>query len=96
MTGAEMKDIRHEITDAVAEAAGGRISLQNMAKLCGLKDPQRNGKDTWLKWENGDGPSGPVATLLALMADGLSDDSPEVRKFMLGMILDMLEGEAFG
>ncbi len=70
MTGAEMKDIRHGLSEAI----GRRLSLADMAKLCGLKDPEGNGRDTYRKWEDGDGPSGPVAMLLSLYAAGIDVD----------------------
>jgi hypothetical protein len=36
-----------------------------MAKLCGLAPG--NGADTMRKWEDGEGPSGPVAVLLSIL-----------------------------
>ena len=59
MTGHELKAMRHVIGAAVG---GSRLSLAQMAKLCGLAPA--NGADTIRKWEQGDGPSGPVAALL--------------------------------
>jgi hypothetical protein len=74
MTGPEMKDIRF----AIGEAIGRRLSLSDMAKLVGLKDyglkpngKHGNGQETYRRWEEGDGPSGPVAVLLELMARGV-------------------------
>ena len=64
MTGPELKQLRHDLGDAI----GQRLSTADMARICGLKDPERNGKDTWRKWEEGEGPSGPVAVLLTLYA----------------------------
>lgn len=64
MTGAELKQLRHDLSDAI----GRRLSTVDMARICGLKDPERNGKDTYRKWEDGDGPSGPVAALMSLLA----------------------------
>jgi DNA-binding transcriptional regulator YiaG len=74
MTGEELKAARIMIGDAV----GDRLSLSDMAKLCGLSDPAGNGKDTVRKWETGDGPSGPVAAYLTLLAYGLKDGSDSV------------------
>jgi hypothetical protein len=70
MTGPEMKSIRHGLSEAI----GRRLSLADMAKLCGLKDPGGNGRDTYRKWEDGEGPSGPVAILLSLYAEALPSD----------------------
>ena len=59
-------------------AIGQNISFADMAKLCGLKDLERNGADTIGKWEAGDGPSGPVAALLSIFAYALIDrDIPD-------------------
>lgn len=79
MTGAEMKDIRHGLSEAV----GRRLSLADMAKLVGLKDPDGNGRETYRKWEDGDGPSGPVAVLLSLLFEGVGSTtlSDEVEHF---------------
>jgi hypothetical protein len=63
MTGAEMKDIRHGLSEAI----GRRLSLADMAKLCGLKDPGGNGRKIHREWEEGEGPSGPVAVFLSLL-----------------------------
>jgi hypothetical protein len=83
MTGDQMKAIRH----ALGEAIGWRLSLADMAKLCGLKDPEGNGRETYRKWEEGEGPSGPVAMLLELYVD-----LPCVE--MLDIIRERLEGES--
>jgi hypothetical protein len=64
VTGPELKQLRADLGDAI----GRRLSLSDMARLCGLSDPERNGKDTMRKWEDGAGPSGPVATLLSVLA----------------------------
>ena len=61
MTGSELKDLRHSLGDAI----GRRLSLADMAKLCGLAPA--NGADTWRKWEDGAGPSGPVAALMSIL-----------------------------
>lgn len=66
MTGEEMKRLRREIGMAVI---GERLTLSQMAKLCGLQDPVENGADTIRKWERSEaGPSGPVAALLETFA----------------------------
>ncbi|WNV10721.1 hypothetical protein [Tardiphaga sp. 709] len=61
MTGDELKQLREDLGLAV----GRRLSLDDMAKLCGLASA--NGADTIRKWEDGDGPSGPVTALLSLL-----------------------------
>lgn len=86
MTGAELKHARISLSKALDE----RLSIADMAMLCGLADPTGNGKDTMRKWEQGDGPSGPVATLLSLLVDGLSLDDSEVQVFFLEYIRDRL------
>jgi len=72
-----MKDVRHALSDAI----GRKLTLSEMAKLCGLKDWARrpdgrpgNGRETYREWEDGDGPPGPVAMLLALYAAGLREN----------------------
>jgi hypothetical protein len=49
MTGPELKQLRHDIGDAI----GRRLSLADMAKISGLAPV--NGADTWRKWEDGAG-----------------------------------------
>lgn len=61
MTGAELKQLRADL----GEAVGQRLSVGDMAKLCGLASA--NGGDTIRKWEDGAGPSGPVALHLSLL-----------------------------
>ena len=61
MTGPELKQLRADLGGAI----GRRLSVNDMAKLCGLAP--KNGGDTWRKWEEGDGPSGPVAALLSIL-----------------------------
>jgi hypothetical protein len=74
VTRSEMKSIRHGLSEAI----GRRLSLADMAKLCGLKDPGGSGRLTYREWEEGNGPSGPVAVLLSLYLAGLNyDDSCE-------------------
>ena len=61
MTGAELKQMREDLGVAV----GRRLTVADMAQVCGLAP--KNGPDTWRKWEEGDGPSGPVASFLSLL-----------------------------
>ncbi|MBR0693627.1 hypothetical protein [Bradyrhizobium lablabi] len=68
MTGEELKQLRHDL----GEAIGRRLSVADMAKIVGLAP--RNGADTWRKWEEGDGPSGPVAVLMSLIMAGIDRD----------------------
>lgn len=78
MTGDELKDIRHDL----GEAIGKRLSWSDMARICGLADPDRNGKDTMRKWGDGAGPSGPVAVLVSIIAAAYADDcDPAVSEF---------------
>ena len=81
-----MKDIRH----GLSEALGRRLSLADMAKLCGLKDPEGNGRKTYKKWEDGDGPSGPVAVVLSLYKAGVNPRGT-AGVFMIDYILDHLD-----
>lgn len=62
MTGAELKQLRADLGNAI----GRRLSLADMARLCGLAPA--NDADTIRKWEDGAGPSGPVAELLSILA----------------------------
>lgn len=79
MTGPELKQLREDI----GEALGRRMTIADMARICGLKDPERNGKDTVRKWEDGEGPSGPVAALLSIIEEGYFDDrDPAVGEFL--------------
>jgi hypothetical protein len=88
MTGAEMKHIRHGLSEAI----GRRLSLADMAKLCGLKDPEGNGRQTWRKWEEGEGPSGPVAVLLSIYAYAIDNfDMPSELVNMRAEILRRLD-----
>ena len=61
MTGAELKQLRADLGDAI----GRRLSLADMAKLCGLAAD--DGANTMRKWEV-TGPSKPVAEQLRLLA----------------------------
>jgi hypothetical protein len=69
MTGAQLKQLR----DDLGEAIGRPLSVNDMARLCGL--PPESGGGTILEWENGYGPIGPVVALLSLLAVG-SDRYP--------------------
>jgi hypothetical protein len=101
MTGAEMKDIRY----ALSEAIGRQLTLSDMAKLCGLKDWARhpdgrpgNGHKRYRQWEEDAEPiPGPAAALLSLYLAGLNyDDSCEYVEdpatFMLNDIRRRLYG----
>jgi hypothetical protein len=81
MTGDELKQLRADL----GEAIGRRLSDSDMAALIGLADPKRNGKDTYRKWEDGAGPSGPVTTLLSLFRLACNSELPSP---------DMLRGAA--
>ncbi len=75
MTGADLKRLRNEIGDKVL---GRRLSLAETAKLCGLAPA--NGADTIRKWEDGDGPSGPVANLLEMYAVVIDRDASKAMR----------------
>ncbi|WKA29302.1 hypothetical protein [Bradyrhizobium roseum] len=61
MTGAELKKLREHL----GEAIGQKLSVADMAKLCGLEGP--DGADTIRKWEV-TGPAGPVAEFLRILS----------------------------
>lgn len=61
MTGPELKQLRQDL----GEAIGRRLSTADMARICGLA--AASGADTWRKWEDGAGPSGPVAAQMHLL-----------------------------
>jgi hypothetical protein len=85
MTGPELKQIREDLGDAV----GRRLSLADMAHLCGLTPT--NGKDTYRKWEEGPGPSGPVAAFLSVLAYALEGrDIPSELVTAGGAVLEEL------
>jgi hypothetical protein len=69
MTGDQLKKLRKDLGDAI----GRPLSVNDVAKLCGL--PPESGGGTILEWEHGDGPIGPVAALLSMLAVG-SDNYP--------------------
>lgn len=70
MTGPELNQLRADLGDAI----GRRLSFGDMAKLCGLAPG--SGADTIRKWEDGAGPSGPVAVLLELLACASKNYAP--------------------
>jgi hypothetical protein len=85
MTGPELKDLREDLGTAI----GRRLSVADMARICGLAP--KNGADTWRKWEDGDGPSGPVSAICAILAYAI-EATPiprELRDAAMGL------GEAF-
>ena len=57
-----------------------------MANLCGLLDQGRNGKDTIRKWEDGDGPTGPVSAMVRLILEGVTHTNPDVRGFFINYV----------
>ena len=61
MTGAQLKQLRKDLSDAI----GRPLSAADMAKLCGLAPG--NGADTIRRWEVS-GPSGPADKLLCILA----------------------------
>jgi hypothetical protein len=84
-----MKAIRHGLSEAI----GRRLSLADMARLVGLAP--LNGAWTYRKWEEGDGPSGPVALLLKIYASAVpagsdSEEDAYFRVVMLAIIMDRL------
>ena len=72
MTGAELKQLRKDL----GEAIGRELSAADMAKLCGLP---AGGADTIRRWEV-TGPSGPVAERLRVLAMA-SDRYPILEMF---------------
>jgi hypothetical protein len=79
MTGAELKQLREDLGAAI----GRRLSVADMVKIVGLAPA--NGADTWRKWEDGAGPSGPVATLMSILRLASNSERPSP---------DMLRGAA--
>jgi DNA-binding transcriptional regulator YiaG len=61
VTGPELKKLREDL----AEAIGQKLTVADMAKLCGL--PDADGANTIRKWEV-TGPNGPVSELLRILA----------------------------
>jgi len=64
VTGPELKQLREDL----GEAIGHRLTVGDMAKICGL--PPKTGADTITEWEAGPGPDGPVMALLSFLAVG--------------------------
>ena len=73
MTGSELKQLRHDLGDAI----GRPSSAADMAKLCGLAPG--DGADTIRRWEV-TGPSGPAGKLLHILAMA-SDRHPILENF---------------
>ena len=73
MTGAELKQLREDLGDAI----GRSLSAADLAKLCGLAPG--DGADTIRRWEV-TGPSGPAAELLRILAMA-SDRYPILENF---------------
>ena len=73
MTGAELKQLRQDL----GEAIGRPVSASDMAKLCGLET--KSGADTIRRWEVS-GPSGPAGKLLGILAMA-SDRYPILENF---------------
>ena len=73
MTGPELK----KLSEHLGEAVGRKLTLADMAKLCGL--PEEGGANTIRKWEVS-GPSGPVAELLRILSMA-SDHYPTLDMF---------------
>jgi hypothetical protein len=73
MTGPELRQLRVDLSDAI----GRSLSVDDMAKLCGLASG--DGADTIRKWEVR-GPSGPAAELLRILAMA-SDRHPILENF---------------
>ena len=65
MTGAELKKFREDLGDVI----GRRMSTADMARLFGMAP--KNGADTYRKWEDGDGPTGPVSALISIFSYGV-------------------------
>lgn len=86
MTGEEFKAARATFSAAL----GRKLSQTDMAVVIGLADPTGNGRDTVRKWEDGDGPSGPVSTLVEFVLNGLTSERPDVASFCVEWILDSI------
>jgi hypothetical protein len=82
MTGEQLKAARY----AISRAVGEKVSQSHMADLCGLLDPDRNGKDTIRRWEDGDGPTGPVSAMVRLILEGVTHTNPAVRGFFINYV----------
>jgi hypothetical protein len=73
VTGPELKKLRQDLGDAI----GRRLSVADMAKLCGLETG--DAADTVRRWEV-TGPSGPAGKLLLILAMA-SDRYPILENF---------------
>ena len=85
MTGAELKQLRKDL----GEAIGRELTAADMAKLCGL--PPQGGADTIRRWEI-TGPTGPVAERLRVFAMA-SERYPILEKFNVFDRFDIDEKE---
>jgi hypothetical protein len=85
MSGEELRTARQRIGEV---ALDDRLSYSDMARLVSLSDPTGNGKDTVRKWEDGDGPSGPVTALVRLLVAGLDHDDDNVVGFFVGYVIE--------
>lgn len=83
MTGAELKALRYAIGEAVY---GNGLTLAETAKLCGLAPA--NGADTMRKWEEGEGPSGPVAHLMELYSVVADESCDKLLRETMARIID--------
>jgi hypothetical protein len=72
MTGPELKQLRSDLSEAIAK----ELTAADMAKLCGLAE---GGADTIRRWEVS-GPSGPAGELLRILAMA-SDRHPILENF---------------
>jgi hypothetical protein len=61
MTGPELKQLRKDLSDALAR----QLSAADMAKLCGL--PEKGGAETILRWEVS-GPTASATKVLRVLA----------------------------
>lgn len=96
MTGEDLRLSRFGIGKAVL---GRSLTYSEMAKLCGLSATRtrgdgvvvNNGADTIRKWEEGDGPSGPVDQLVKTYATVLDQTASQaLRDAMAAQIMKRL------
>lgn len=73
MTGPELKQLRSDLSDALAR----KLTAADMAKLCGL--PENGGADTIRRWEVS-GPTPAVTKVLRVLAMA-SERYPILEKF---------------
>jgi hypothetical protein len=88
VTGPELKKLREHLGDAI----GRPLTAADMAKLCGLKEP--DGANTVRRWEV-TGPSAQVADLLRVLAMA-SEHYPILEKFNVFDRYDVPEKERPG